>query len=244
MDDRIILGSEIASDDPSSTLGQILAANGIVAASFFTNGVNTKTSGLDFVASYRNIALGAGKAAVNLAGNYQLENGLNGDVINPPLIEAAGKSIFDDVQEALLFSSRPEYKVILGIDYNLKKFSFSLNNTLFGPTAFHNLGQNADGETIMQVKFNPKVVTDLGVALQLSNSVEFGVNINNLLDVLPEWEFEALTAEGEAELKDPAAVKVRHNLITFNNRYPIVTYDGSHFSQLGMTFAAHLTVRF
>ncbi|MBI5915135.1 MAG: TonB-dependent receptor [Bacteroidetes bacterium] len=240
VEDRIVLGSEIAESDTTTTLGQILKDNGIVAISFFSNGLNTKTSGLDFVASYRNIALGSGKMTVNLAGNYVIENGLDGDVINPKLIEDAGKSIFDATQEALLFSSRPEYKVILGFDYNIGKFNINLNNTLFGPTTFRQAGLDANLKTV----FQPKVVTDLGVNVELSKNLNFGVTVQNLLNVLPEYEFEALNAAGEAVLKDAAAVEVNRNYITFNNRYHILTYDGSHFSQLGTVIAGSLTLRF
>jgi iron complex outermembrane recepter protein len=66
----------------------------------------------------------------------------------------------------------------------------------------------------------------------------------NLLNVVPKWEYKALNAAGEAILKDPAKVFINTNLITFNGRYSGTTYDGSHFSQLGTTIAASVNVRF
>jgi iron complex outermembrane receptor protein len=234
-----------------------LNSNGIVAASFWTNGINTRTSGIDFVASYRNVAAGSGKLGFNLAANYVINNGLenakstsdyesgdvslpNGDVINPPLIAAAGKSVFDYTQDALLFSSRPKYKAILGIDYILNKISVNLNNTLFGPTTFRQAGLNQNLKTV----FKPAIVTDLGVNFEISKTLSLGINVNNILNVLPKWELKALNAAGEAVLADPVQVKNNSNAITFNQRYSIVTYDGSQFSQLGTTLAANLTVRF
>ena len=258
VDNRIILGSEIGpTGDPNNALDKVLADNGIVAASFWTNGVNTRTSGVDFVASYRNVMLGSGKLAFNLAANYVINNGLegakstsdyeagdinlpNGNVINPPLIAAAGKSVFDFTQDALLFSSRPKYKAILGIDYGVKKISVSLNNTLFGPTTFRQAGLNANLKTV----FKPALVTDLGVNFELSKTLSLGINVNNILNVLPKWELKALNAAGEAVLADPVQVKNNSNAITFNQRYKIVTYDGSQFSQLGTTLAANLRVTF
>ncbi len=238
--DRIILGSEIEEEDPNTPLGEILANNGIVAASFFTNGINTTTSGIDFVINNRNMMLGSGKLNISLAGNYALENALDGNVINPPILAGTGKTIFDATQEALLLSSRPEYKAILGFDYVMGRFSFSLNNVLFGPTTFRQAGLSEDLKTV----FQPKVVTDLGINLELVKNLNFGFTVQNLLNVLPEYKFEARNPAGEALLKDAAEVQVQRNLITFNNRYHILTYDGSHFSQLGTTFAANLTLRF
>jgi iron complex outermembrane recepter protein len=238
---RIILGSEITpTGDATNLLDQVMTNNGIVAISFFSNGINTKTSGLDFVVNYRGLQLGKGKLGLNVAANYTIENDIDGKVINPDLVERAGKSIFDETQRALLFSSRPKYKAILGFDYVVGKFGVSLNNTLFGPTTFRQAGLNSNLETV----FKPKVVTDLGFNIQLAKNVSFGLNIQNLLNVMPEWELKALNAAGEAVLADAAAVKANVNAITFNGRYSNVTYDGSHFSQLGLTGAANLTVRF
>ncbi len=238
---RIILGSEITpTGDATNLLDQVMTNNGIVAISFFSNGINTKTSGLDFVVNYRGLQLGKGKLGMNVAANYTIENDIDGDVINPDLVERAGKSIFDETQRALLFSSRPKYKAILGFDYVIGKFGINLNNTLFGPTTFRQAGLNSNLETV----FQPKVVTDLGFNIQLAKNVSFGLNIQNLLNVMPQWELKALNAAGEAVLADAAAVKANVNAITFNGRYSNVTYDGSHFSQLGLTGAANLTVRF
>lgn len=241
VDNRIILGSEIAGDivNPKTDLDKILANNGIVAISFFSNGLNTSTSGLDFVANYRNILLGTGKLTLNLAGNYMLENKVT-DILNPKLIAAAGKSIFDRTQEKLLLSSRPKFKVILGGDYTVKKVMFSLNNTLFGPTTFHQNGLPAELDT----EFKTKLVTDLGASFNLGKNTNLGININNLFNIMPEWNYKALNSTGEATIKDAKAISDITNLITFNGRYSNVTYDGSHFSQLGTMFNAALTVKF
>ena len=38
--------------------------------------------------------------------------------------------------------------------------------------------------------------------------------------------------------------EIQRNLVTFNGRYPRVTYDGSHFSELGRSVAASINYRF
>jgi len=243
--DRIILSSEISKGGTpqSAQLDKVLNDNGIVAVSFFTNGINTITSGIDLVGGYRNLELGKGRLNINLAGNYQFKSELDGGlnaVINPTLIKNAGKSVFDFTQEALLLTSRPEYKIIFGGDYNIGRLSLNLNNTVFGPTTFRQNGLDQN----LKTEFKTKIVTDLGAGIKLSDRMDFGVNLQNLLNVKPEWEFKALNAAGQAILNNPTQVKNNSNLITFNQRYPIVTYDGSHFSQLGLTFAANLTIKF
>ena len=79
-------------------------------------------------------------------------------------------------------------------------------------------------------------------------------NVNNMFDVTPKWDLKPTNdvAKGSALLanstKDAATGmtprEAQVNLITFNGRYPIVTYDGSHFSQLGRMYNMSLNVRF
>ena len=96
----------------------------------------------------------------------------------------------------------------------------------------------------LKTVFDPKVVTDLAVSYDLIGNVSLAANINNLFDVTPKWNFEALDAAGTAILNDPAQTKVQTNLITFNGRYDVMTYDGFHFSQLGRIYNLSLAYKF
>lgn len=241
VEDRIILSTEIgATADGNTELDQILADNNLSDLSFFVNGLDTRTSGIDLVMSYRNIDLGAGKLNANLSGNYVIQNERDGKVKNPELVENAGQSVANQTQEALFFTSRPEFKAILGLEYEMNNFIFSLNNTVFGPTTFYQQGLS-DG---LYTEFKTKVVTDLGVTYNANEHITIALNVNNLLNVLPEWEFKADSPAGEALLNDEAALQANSNLITFNQRYSQMTYDGYHFSQLGTMFAASLSYKF
>ncbi len=68
--------------------------------------------------------------------------------------------------------------------------------------------------------------------------------LNNIFNILPEWEFKAENATGESILNDPNQVKSQSNLITFNQRYSQMTYDGYHFSQLGTLFNFSINYKF
>ena len=246
--DRIILGKEIVkTGNPANRLDQELAKAGIVSLSFFTNALDSKTSGVDYVFSRRNLNLGGGKLAVNFSGNYTLDNERDGPVKNTALVAAAGQSVLDPTQEALLFTSRPKHKNILGLDLDYNKVNFSLNNTVFGPTTFRQAGLDANLET----RFKTRAVTDFAINYSLTDKMTLTFNVNNLFDVTPKWEMRALNPTGAALLastsKDQYGLTprdIQSNLITFNQRYAMVTYDGSQFSQLGRIFNAALNVRF
>lgn len=247
--DRIILGKEIVpSGDPKQQLDQILKAGGIVSLSFFVNGLDSRTSGIDYVLNRKNIPLFDGKMGVNLSGNYTLKNERDGDVHNPASVASAKQSVLDVTQEALMFTSRPKFKTILGLDLDYSKVNYSLNNTVFGPTKFRNAGMDQN----LEVDFKTKTVTDFAINYQITKNMTLAINVNNVFNVTPEWNFKALNSAGQALLDsktlDPAygliPKEVQRNLITFNGRYDMVTYDGSHFSQLGRMYNMSLNVRF
>ncbi len=239
--DRIILSTEIGSTPGGGTsLDNILAANNLSDLSFFVNGMDTRTSGIDFVAGYRRVPVGSGTMNFNFSGNITLQNEREGDVKNPELVEQAGQTVSNATQEALFFTSRPRFKMILGIEYNVGKFGLSLNNTVFGPTKFKQQGMDEN----LYTEFETKVVTDLGINYQASEKVNISLNVNNLLNVLPEWSFKSENAAGDALLNDEAFLKNQSNLITFNQRYSQMTYDGYHFSQLGTILNAAVNIQF
>jgi iron complex outermembrane receptor protein len=239
--DRIVLGSEIgATGDAANPLDILLTNNNLSDVSFFSNAIDTKTSGIDVVLSKRNIELGSGKLDLNLSGNYTIQNERDGDVKDIPLVANAGQSVVNATQEALFFTSRPETKWILGANYDINKFGFNLNNTYFGKTTFKQQGMSDD----LRTEFTPKIVTDLGINYNATEKVTIALNVNNLLNVLPEWDFKAENAAGEAILADAAQVQNQSNLITFNQRYSQMTYDGYHFSQLGTMFNLSINYRF
>ncbi|HAL56864.1 MAG TPA: ferric enterobactin receptor [Bacteroidetes bacterium] len=222
MSDRIVISNRV----PFGTGGEV---------EFFTNSIATKTSGIDVVADYRNIQVGPGVLGLSLAGNLNLVNERDGAIL-----KVGGTDVIDATQEALFFTSRPKEKFVLGANYDWERFNVALNNTYFGSTEFRQTGLDANLKTV----FEPKIVTDLAVTYRLFSNVIVSANINNVLDVVPEWKFEALNAAGQAIVNDPAQVKVQSNLVTFNGRYDIMTYDGYHFSQLGRIFNVTLTYGF
>ncbi|SDE82723.1 TonB-dependent receptor [Cellulophaga baltica] len=253
--DRIVLGSEIggtAFDNDGNNIGttaldDILRDNNLSDVSFFSNAIDTKTSGLDVVLSKKNIEIGNGNLDLNLSGNYTIQNERDGAVKDIALVAESGQSVVNATQEALFFTSRPETKWILGANYEINKFGFSFNNTYFGKTTFKQQGLDEN----LRTEFTPKIVSDLGINFNATEKLTIAFNINNLFNILPEWSFKAENAAGQAIIDDTTitssgqtAIKNQSDLITFNQRYSQMTYDGYHFSQLGTMLNLSINYRF
>jgi iron complex outermembrane recepter protein len=275
--DRIVYSSSITTDDrklaaPTTELGRILKGTAVgkdnfdlKSVQFFINGIETNTSGLDFVASRKNIELGGGKLTVNLAGNYTLANEIVGSPTIPKAIKDAGSSILNDQIQSLLTESRPKYKAILGFDYVMGKVVVNLNNTLFGPTAFRD-SDNGYSMNDIKAVFKPAVVTDLSIGYRFTDKVAFTLNVNNILNIIPKWDLVASSApsnianaktsteiaaaeaaslaRAKAILDVPAEKSLLRGFLGFSGRYDILGYNGSQFSQLGTVLNANLNIKF
>ncbi len=261
--DRIVYSSSINSNDkllanPTTELGRILKGNAVGAGNFdlasvqfFINGVKTKTSGIDVVANYKNIALGSGKLGINLAGNFTTNNEIAGVPNDPAAIKSAGASILSRQIISLLEEGRPRYKAVLGFDYRLNKLGVSLNNTLFGPTKFQDLDNGGSIMNNIKQVFKSAVVTDLNLGYNFTNTISFNLGINNLLNVLPKWKLELTGsasdpdyAAAQATLANAADRSLLEGFLSFSGRYRILGYNGSQFSQLGTIFQASLMFKF
>jgi iron complex outermembrane receptor protein len=235
---------------------RVIYTNQIGKNQFFINGFDTTTSGIDFVSSISNIEIGAGKLDLNLSGNYTIDNKRTQDV---PMIDVKNDDgsvtafpVLDRSNLALMFTSRPETKWILGANYEINKVGFAINNTYFGKTTFKQKFMSSD----LRTEFTPKIITDLAVNFKASEKLTVAFNINNLLNILPEWAFKAENAAGQAIIDDTSVISIADggsgltqlqneaNAITFNGRYSQMTYDGSHFSQLGTMFNLSLNYQF
>ncbi|MEZ0483767.1 TonB-dependent receptor [Fibrella aquatica] len=242
--DRIVYSSSIRSSDPTSTLGGILSQAGVSTIQFFINGIETNTSGLDYVVAYRNLILGSGKLGFSLAGNFVLNNEIVGLPADPPAIKAAGSSILNTQIKSLLTESRPNYKSILGVEYSVGKLNLNLYNTLFGSTSFQDLDNGGSAMENIKATFTPAVVSDLSVGYAFTDKISATVNVNNLFNVLPKWDLVALNAEGEKAIANPADKSLLRGFLGFSGRYDILGYNGSQFSQLGTMFNANLSIKF
>jgi iron complex outermembrane receptor protein len=209
--DRVVFTGEIGFDGDDSTVNpveQILIDNQITSLKFFVNAVDTKTQGADLVATYSNISLGAGTLKATLAGNYNTTDITNNDVDPntpdlqveaPGLLGANGYDIFNRKEQSRIESARPKSKVLLGLDYKINKWNFTLNNTYFGEVTWKHSNNGLNGaplgpggsllpteDSAYDQTFAGKVITDLVIGYNFTDKISGFVSANNLLNVYPD----------------------------------------------------------
>ena len=188
VDDRVLFSSQITAAVEGDAIDQILKQNGVVGVQFFINAGDTKTNGVDLVLNLNRVEAGNGRFGGVLAANFNkttIER-----IAVPSALESGGYDIFDRREQALITDSRPKSKIILGLNYEIGKLRFGLDNTRFGEVTV----ASGSGPQNDQVH-SPKLITDFNVAWRLDDRASFNFNINNIFDVYPD---ELLASTGES----------------------------------------------
>ncbi|WP_438710394.1 TonB-dependent receptor [Aquimarina muelleri] len=184
VDDRVLLTNPLGFDDDDTTVNaveQVLIDNSIGNITFFVNAVDTKTQGVDIVANYRGIQLGKGNLGINAAFNWN-ETDIDGTITVPEKIFNAGYTdIFNREEQSRITTARPNLKGVLGLNYDIAKFSFVLNNTYFGEVTWQHPTTPGFDQT-----FAGKVITDLSISYKFANWITAKATANNLLNVYPD----------------------------------------------------------
>jgi len=242
--DRIAY-SALIKQGVSPQLDALLAVAKSTGISFFINGAHTQTQGLDIVIAYRNIRLGEGKAHVTFAGNHVVKNDLLGAFQTPALISNAGGAMFTQTEQALMLTSRPKFKYILGGEINYGKWIFNLNNTYVGPAYFSNVAYADFGQlNNLQTAFEPRLLTDFSLGFNFSKQMSVSFTMSNIFNVYPKYNIQALNPQGENFLKDASQTRLLIGDLTFNGRYSALTADAAYLNQLGTTFHGQVLYTF
>ncbi|WP_245167526.1 TonB-dependent receptor [Croceivirga sp. JEA036] len=183
VDDRVLFTGEIGFDGDNTTTNpveEILEANDITSLKFFVNAVNTETNGVDFVSNYSNIGLGNGALDITLSANFN-KTEIVDDIATPTLLANSGYDIFNRKEQSRIISARPRSKILLGLNYELEKWQFGLNNTYFGEVTWQHATNPENDQT-----FAGKVITDLNLGFDINDKIHLYVAANNLLNIYPD----------------------------------------------------------
>ncbi|SET93409.1 TonB-dependent receptor [Hymenobacter actinosclerus] len=207
IDRRILLSGQFGQDssDQRPRLNAALAAANVEQAQFFTNAANTRTRGLDFVATYRR-PLGRGSVNLSLAAN------LNKTTIKSLEVPAQfqplqtdnepGNDYIDQRQLSLVESGNPRQKLILSTGYDIGNFSLLLRNFYFGRVSAYDYNYDLRPEGSAYLEFKGKATTDFTVSFRPRKGMQLTAGVNNVFNVYPDRTLKA--AQQGGRLKDAA----------------------------------------
>lgn len=190
INDRITLTENLQGADVLALLTSA-GVSGVSSARFFINGIDTKTTGLDIVASYRVPEFGFGQFRLSVGYN------LNNTKITDRRVFSGftAQRLFARQESFRLTDGQPKNKLNVGLDWDYDNFGLTLRTNRYGevflPSGFSTAANNnnialAPGDVPGDIFLSPKWVTDLEFRFKPVESVSIAFGANNLLDVYPD----------------------------------------------------------
>jgi iron complex outermembrane receptor protein len=155
----------------SLTAAQVAALGfpGLTSAQFFTNGVNTRTLGIDVVAEYQQ--------SLGDFGDVQWSAIYSGNGTKITSIKASAAN-FNALAQRQLVNQTPRYRLALAGDWTYERWNVRLTDTLYGRYV------EPVNNTLDEL-FHPKWITDIDISYRISPKVKVAFGANNLFDTFP-----------------------------------------------------------
>jgi len=178
IDDRIVLSNNLS----GAAIEELLQGTGANQGRFFLNAIDSKTRGVDVVASYNLATDGYGDVAFNLGYNYG-KNEVTDIIDAPAELQGAGfdqDNLFSGNELRRFEVSTPRNKYNLSATWNMDQWRTTLRTTRYGET------QDPSETPELNEVLKPKWITDLDVAYSLSENVSLSLGANNIFDIYPD----------------------------------------------------------
>jgi iron complex outermembrane receptor protein len=201
IDDRIVKTDQLGtSNNGGAAIAQILAAQGIQgvnAAQYFANAVNTTTTGVDAVAEYVLRTAGFGTFRPSAAFSYSTTQ-VTHVAPNPGVLSGLNVTLCGYQCRRLLVVSVPRDKFILNGDWRIGPVHSHLRVTRYGdytepgttaPTKGQSLG-------VGDREFGAKWITDLELSYEVNDHFLVAAGANNLFNVYPDKNGIVSTVDG------------------------------------------------
>ncbi|URM38290.1 TonB-dependent receptor plug domain-containing protein [Flavobacterium anhuiense] len=172
---------------------QAFDLKGVERASFWTNGIDSETKGIDLVISQKYDVIQDFTIRNDFALSFN-ETKRVGDLHIPQSIVNAGGepyiySFFPESSRVYLEEAIPKLKANLMTTFNIKKLDIYLRNSYFGKVTDPGATDvNLDGFSSVyeHPEYSAKLVTDLSLGYQINEHLRATIGVNNIGDVYPD----------------------------------------------------------
>ena len=187
IDNRIVLSENIQGSPTGSATAQAIfnlinppgTGNGLGAARFFINGVNTETHGLDIVSRYHFDTASIGRFDLTGAANFNSTKvtkipttaALSALPVPPILFDRGNRITFE--------KGTPESKYVGSVDWNLNSFSATAKATYYGDVTVPN------NNAALDYHVGTHTVVDFEGRYDLPMGASLAMGVNNAFDEYP-----------------------------------------------------------
>ncbi len=153
------------------------------SANFFTNGVDTRTKGVDLSVDYRSDFGDYGTVNWSLGGNYNVSKITNYRQA-PAVLQAAGVSLFNPAVISYLTTATPKTKVILSADYLKGAWELNLRESRYGSVS-QQVDPNGNGAHFYGQWVPTAYITDIEGSYHITSFLKWSIGANNVFDRYP-----------------------------------------------------------
>ena len=154
---------------------------GVGGARFFTNAIDTRTSGIDLVAGY-GFPIGAAANLRMTAGFNKSKNVVTKVQPTPGVLAGFQETLFDRVERNRVEKGQPSTNVNFGAIVTRREWTFNARAQRFGKVV--SFGTPADGS--LDQTFNGKWITDLSASYTYDRRLTLMLGADNIFDVYPD----------------------------------------------------------
>ncbi|MET0247999.1 MAG: TonB-dependent receptor [Sphingomonas sp.] len=172
----------------SAAVNAAIVANGNVlenvpfsGINLFSNGVDTRTRGIDVVLNASTALGDAGRIDWSLAANYSRTR-VTDIRETPAQLAASGQSLFDRVALSTLETASPEVKIILAGVYSNGPWTLSLKESFYGDASRY--ADPGDGIYYLD-RTGTAFITDIDLAHRVGKALTLSIGANNVFDKRP-----------------------------------------------------------
>ena len=205
--DRILLTGTFKDDD--NVIGKDIKEFNAVAAQFYSNAFDIRTTGLDLTSTYKT-EVGEGRLNLTLGGNFNQMDFVG--IRTTDKLKGKEDQYLSPRELQMILSSAPKSKIHFTADYKMGKFGVTLRATHFSQIVIYNLNANAgyneqadalkaagketEWRDFVSEKFAPSLVTDLVFNCEFNKKVSVVFGGNNIFDVYATFQDPSATDSG------------------------------------------------
>ena len=161
-----------------------VTASGDTGINLFTNGVTTRTRGVDLMLDYGTEMLGA-RTQLSVAANYNKTEVLK---VRATPSELGTQPLFDLVALSDLQDTAPKYVVNLGADFRWERLTLSVHELVYGKSsAWENDGGDTTGTPMFyKTEIGVTPITNFETGFEIMDGLSLTVGATNAFDRLPD----------------------------------------------------------